>query len=90
MLLGGVSSEARDATLIATARLLEDRSAEILEANAADLADERASVLSEALRDRLTLSESRIAAMADGVRAIAAARRIRWARSWSSGPWRVG
>ena len=45
---------------------------EILEANAADLADERAAGLSEALRDRLTLTAERIAAMADGVRAVAA------------------
>ena len=47
-------------------------SAEILEANAADLADERAAGLTQALRDRLTLTEERIAAMADGVRAVAA------------------
>ena len=44
----------------------------MLEANAADLADERAAGLSEALRDRLTLSEQRVGEMADGVRAIAA------------------
>jgi glutamate-5-semialdehyde dehydrogenase len=57
--------------LEATARLLGERSAEILEANAADLADERASGLTQALRDRLTLTEERIAGMADGVRAVA-------------------
>jgi glutamate-5-semialdehyde dehydrogenase len=44
---------------------------EILEANAADLADERASGLNQALRDRLMLTEDRVAAMADGVRAVA-------------------
>ena len=38
----------------------------MLEANAADLADERAAGLTDALRDRLTLSEARIAAMAEG------------------------
>jgi glutamate-5-semialdehyde dehydrogenase len=64
--------EARDAALEATARLLDERTPQILEANLADLADERAEGLSEALRDRLTLSPSRIAAMAAGVRAIAA------------------
>jgi glutamate-5-semialdehyde dehydrogenase len=52
--------------------LLSERSAEILEANAADLADERAAGLTQALRDRLTLTEERVAAMADGVRAVAA------------------
>jgi glutamate-5-semialdehyde dehydrogenase len=58
--------------LEATARLLGERSAEILEANAADLADDRAQGLTQALRDRLTLTEDRIAGMADGVRAVAA------------------
>jgi glutamate-5-semialdehyde dehydrogenase len=51
---------------------LGERSAEILEANAADLADDRAQGLTQALRDRLTLTEERIAGMADGVRAVAA------------------
>jgi len=71
-LLGGASTEAKNAALEATARLLGERTAEILEANAADLTDERAAGLTESLRDRLTLSEERIAAMADGVRAIVA------------------
>jgi glutamate-5-semialdehyde dehydrogenase len=70
--LVGVSSEAKDAALEATAHLLEDRTAEILEANAGDLADERAEGLTPALRDRLTLSEARVAAMAEGVRTVAA------------------
>ena len=52
--------------------MLGERSGEILEANAADLADERASGLTDALRDRLTLTEERLAAIADGVRAVAA------------------
>jgi glutamate-5-semialdehyde dehydrogenase len=50
---------------------LGERTAEILEANAADLADERAAGLTQALRDRLTLTEDRVAAMAVGVRAVA-------------------
>jgi len=70
--LATASTEAKDAALEATAKLLEGRSAEILEANAADLADERAAGLTSALKDRLTLSEERIAAMADGVRTVAA------------------
>ena len=44
----------------------------MLEANAADLADERAAGLTEALRDRLTLTPERIEGMAAGVRAVAA------------------
>jgi glutamate-5-semialdehyde dehydrogenase len=69
--LGSASTRAKDAALGATARLLGERTAEILEANAADLADERAAGLTEALRDRLTLTEDRVAAMAEGVRAVA-------------------
>jgi glutamate-5-semialdehyde dehydrogenase len=71
-LLAGASSEAKDAALEATARLLGERSVEVLEANAADLADESAAGLTRALRDRLALSEERVAAIADGVRAVAA------------------
>ncbi len=70
--LAGASTESKNAALEATARLLGQRSAEILEANAVDLADERASGLNAALRDRLTLTEARIAAIAEGVRAVAA------------------
>jgi glutamate-5-semialdehyde dehydrogenase len=70
--LVGVPTASKDAALDATARLLGERSAEILEANAADLSDERAAGLTAALRDRLTLSAERIAAMAEGVRTVAA------------------
>jgi glutamate-5-semialdehyde dehydrogenase len=70
--LAGASTVAKDAALEATARLLESRGAEILEANAADLGDERAAGLTTALKDRLTLTPERIAAMAAGVRAVVA------------------
>ncbi len=70
--LGAAPSGQKDGALAAIARLLGERSADVLEANAADLADERAAGLTVALRDRLALSEERIAAMADGVRAVAA------------------
>jgi glutamate-5-semialdehyde dehydrogenase len=70
--LGSAPTEAKDAALAAIARLLGERSGEVLEANAADLADERAEALTPALRDRLALSEERVAAMAEGVRAVAA------------------
>jgi glutamate-5-semialdehyde dehydrogenase len=70
--LGSASTEAKNAALEATARLLEERTEEVLEANAADLADERAAGLTEALRDRLTLTPERIAAMGEGMRAVAA------------------
>jgi glutamate-5-semialdehyde dehydrogenase len=70
--LASAPTEAKDAALETAAHLLGERSAEVIEANAADLADERAAGLSEALRDRLTLTEERVAAMAEGARAIAA------------------
>ncbi|HWM55816.1 MAG TPA: glutamate-5-semialdehyde dehydrogenase [Solirubrobacterales bacterium] len=70
--LASSSTEVKNAALEATARLLEERVAAILEANAADLADERAADLTPALRDRLTLNEQRVQAMADGVRQIVA------------------
>jgi glutamate-5-semialdehyde dehydrogenase len=70
--LGNAPAEARDAALEAVARLLGERVPDVLEANAADLDDERATGLTAALRDRLTLSEERVTAMADGVRSVAA------------------
>jgi glutamate-5-semialdehyde dehydrogenase len=70
--IAGASVAERDAALGATARLLDGRGAEVLEANAADLSDGAAAGLTPALRDRLALNEARIAAMAEGVRAVAA------------------
>lgn len=60
----------KDRALERLATLLTERAGEVLEANAADLADERAAGLTEALRDRLALTEARVADMAAGVRAI--------------------
>jgi glutamate-5-semialdehyde dehydrogenase len=70
--LATATTETKEAALARIAGLLDERSWEILEANAADLADERAVRLTDALRDRLALDEGRVSAMADGVRAIAA------------------
>ena len=70
--LAVASTEIKNEVLESVAERLEERSADILEANAGDLADERAAGLTLALRDRLTLTEERIAAMAVGVRDIAA------------------
>jgi glutamate-5-semialdehyde dehydrogenase len=70
--LAGAPTAAKDAALAATARLLDERVDAVLEANAADLADERAAGLSDALRDRLTLTPARVTAMAEGVRVVAA------------------
>jgi glutamate-5-semialdehyde dehydrogenase len=70
--LASASTASKDGALERLAELLAERPDEVLEANAADLADERAAGLTDALRDRLTLTAERIAAMADGVRAVAA------------------
>jgi glutamate-5-semialdehyde dehydrogenase len=70
--LASAPTAAKDAALAATARLLDERADAVLEANAADLADDRAAGLTDALRDRLTLTPERIAAMAEGVRVVAA------------------
>src|ERR1700760_1822750 len=70
--LASAPTAAKDAALAATARLLDERTEAILEANAADLTDERAVGLTDALRDRLTLTPERVAGMAEGVRAVAA------------------
>ncbi len=70
--LSTATTQTKDAALARLAELLGERGDEILEANAADLADERAAGLTDALRDRLALDEERVASMAAGVREIAA------------------
>lgn len=62
----------KNSALFALARIIEDEAAEILEANAADLRAARDANLEEALVDRLELNAARVAAMADGVRQVAA------------------
>jgi glutamate-5-semialdehyde dehydrogenase len=70
--LGQADSARKGAALTRLAGLLRERSDDVLAANAADLADERAAGLTEALRDRLTLTAERVEAMAAGVEAIIA------------------
>ena len=62
----------KDAALRAIADALQDRTPEILEANARDMEAGRANGLDSALLDRLALDAGRVKAMADGARAIAA------------------
>src|SRR6188472_4242567 len=71
-ILAGTDSATKDRALRAMADALEARTGEILEANARDLEAGRESGLSAALMDRLALDAGRVAAMAAGVRAIAA------------------
>jgi glutamate-5-semialdehyde dehydrogenase len=70
--LAGAPTEVKDRALERLAELLEERTADVLEANRADVEDERAAALSDTLRDRLTLDQARVEAMAAGVRAIVA------------------
>jgi glutamate-5-semialdehyde dehydrogenase len=62
----------KDAALQAMADALVARTPEILEGNAADLAAGREAGLSAAILDRLTLTDARIAGIADALRQMAA------------------
>jgi glutamate-5-semialdehyde dehydrogenase len=70
--LATLDAQRKDAALHAIADALEHRTPEILAANALDLEAGHASGLSTALMDRLALDERRVAAMAAGVRKVAA------------------
>ncbi len=65
-------AETKRAALVAAAEVLWDRRAEIIAANALDLAHGAEKGLSAAMMDRLRLDEARVAAMAEGLRAVAA------------------
>ena len=69
--LARLSAEEKNAALMRIAAELEARRGEIEEANAADVAGGRASGLSDAMVDRLTLSPARFDAMVGGVRHVA-------------------
>ena len=69
--LAVATAERKHAALIAMAdALLRDTTA-VLEANAVDMANARTAGITPAMLDRLKLDESRVRAMADGLRAIA-------------------
>ena len=69
--LRSADAQRKNAMLLAMAQALEDRQDAILEANRADLEEARGH-LPDVMLDRLLLDASRIAGMADGIRAIAA------------------
>lgn len=66
-LLAVTTSDTRNAALAVCARALLDSKAAILEQNALDLAAGKEAGLSDAMLDRLALTEERIAGMADGM-----------------------
>lgn len=66
-----ISDEAKNRALLCAADKLEEKSADIISANANDLFRAEKSGMSVALIDRLRLDEKRITAMAEGLRQIA-------------------
>ena len=66
-----LTTEEKNAALLAMADELEARCAEVLAANGADMARERANGMSEDMLDRLMLNEKRVADMALGLRQVA-------------------
>lgn len=69
--LSTASTEKKNAALLAMAAALEAHCRDILNANALDVEASRGSI-SDVMIDRLTLSEKRIADMAEGIRQVAA------------------
>lgn len=70
-MLATTTRAAKDEALVAAAEALIDATARILEANAEDVAAARAAETPEHVIDRLALDEERVAAFAEGVRALA-------------------
>ena len=66
-----LSTEKKNEALLTAAKKLVERQEEILKANREDIAAGRASGMSEALIDRLTLTGSRIEQIAEGLRQVA-------------------
>ncbi|SFO26442.1 glutamate-5-semialdehyde dehydrogenase [Sphingomonas sp. OK281] len=72
LVLAAMPSERKAAALASAAESIRAASSEIVAANAEDMTRAAEAGLSSALLDRLRLDEARVAAMADGVAAVAA------------------
>ena len=70
--LAGTTAERRNAALMAAAKALRDRRADIIAANGRDMAAARERGLSGAMLDRLLLDDARVEAMAAGIETIVA------------------
>jgi len=70
--LGGASTEAKNAALMAAAAEIRARAGDILEANATDMKTARDSGLGAARLDRLALDETRVEGIARGLEEVAA------------------
>ena len=73
-ILSTAGAARKNAALLAIADKLEAKAADWLAANAEDVAAARSGGMSEALLDRLTLTEARVRGVAEGVREVAALR----------------
>ena len=69
--LATLTSDVKNKALLAIADELEARADEVMAENALDIADGRAKGLSDALLDRLLLTEARIAGLAADIRSVA-------------------
>jgi glutamate-5-semialdehyde dehydrogenase len=70
--LARLSTSVRDSALLGMADALGDRAGEILAANEEDVERAKADGVADAIVDRLTLTKTRVATMAEGLRAVAA------------------
>ena len=70
--LAAATRAEKDAALLLMAELLAQRADEVVTANAVDVDRARTGGSTEAMIDRLTLTRDRVAAMADGLRQLAA------------------
>lgn len=70
--VAAASTDAKNKALLAMATEIRARKAQLLDANAQDLAEARANGLEPAMVDRLTLSEKGIESMAQGLEQVAA------------------
>src|SRR5437660_7462021 len=70
--LATASTAAKDEALLAAAELLEQRSAEVLEANSVDVEAAAAAGMEPGPLDRLRLTDARLGSMAEGLRKVAA------------------
>jgi glutamate-5-semialdehyde dehydrogenase len=70
--LGLASTEQKNRALLAAAKILREKTPDLLAANALDMAQARAKNLGPAMLDRLSLDEKRIASMAQSLEDIAA------------------
>ncbi len=70
--LGCMDTARKNATLMAVADAIEQRTGEILAQNAVDISEAKKNGMAQGFIDRLSLDEGRIGAMADGIRQVAA------------------